>query len=198
MSPPNPVTLDDLTASGAHRHGHFLLSSGLHSGDYLQCALFLAHPRRAGRAGAALAETILALPMPNLDLVVSPALGGVIIGYETARALDLPFLFTERNGESMALRRGFAVAPGQRAVVVEDVVTTGRSTREVIALLTATGAEVLGVTSLVNRSGEVNPFAPLPFRALVEVAFPTWTVEECPLCRRGRPLDRPGSRPVVS
>ena len=100
--------------------------------------------------------------MRDLDLVVSPALGGVIIGHETARALDLPFLFTERSGESMALRRGFAVAPGQRAVVVEDVVTTGRSTREVVAILAAAGAEVLGVASLVNRSGLANPFAPLP------------------------------------
>lgn len=197
MTPTRPLSLSDLTASGAHRQGHFLLSSGLHSADYLQCALFLAHPRRAGEAGAALAAAILAAGMRDLDLVVSPALGGVIIGHETARALDLPFLFTERSGESMALRRGFAVAPGQRAVVVEDVVTTGRSTREVVAILAAAGAEVLGVAALVNRSGLANPFAPLPSRALVEVSFPTWRVEECPLCREGRPLDRPGSRPVV-
>jgi len=197
VTPPRPLTLADLTASGAHRQGHFLLSSGLHSSDYLQCALFLAHPRRAGRAGAAVASALVAQGMHGLDLVVSPALGGVIIGHETARALDLPFLFTERSGEAMALRRGFAVAPGQRAVVVEDVVTTGRSTREVIALLEAAGAEVLGVASLVNRSGVANPFAPLPYCALVEATFPTWRVEECPLCREGRPVDRPGSRPIA-
>lgn len=198
MSAPGPLSLADLTASGAHRRGHFLLSSGLHSADYLQCALFLAHPRRAGEAGTALAAAILAAGMRDLDLVVSPALGGVIIGHETARALDLPFLFTERSGESMVLRRGFAVAPGQRVVVVEDVVTTGRSTREVAAILAAAGAEVLGVASLVNRSGLPNPFAPLLYRALVEVSFPTWRVEECHLCREGRPLDRPGSRPITS
>lgn len=197
MTPPRTFTLADLTASGAHRQGHFLLSSGLHSADYLQCALFLAHPRRAADAGASLGAAILGLGLGRLDLVVSPALGGVIIGHETARALDLPFMFTERSGAAMALRRGFAVAPGQRVVVVEDVVTTGRSTREVIALLEGGGAEVAGLAALVNRSGVANPFAPLPFRALVEASFPTWRVEECPLCRDGRPVDRPGSRPVA-
>ena len=191
------LSLAELTAVGAHRQGHFLLSSGLHSGDYLQCALFLAHPRRAEAAGARLAAAIRNLLPERVDLVVSPALGGVIIGHETARALDLPFLFSERSGEAMILRRGFAVSPGQRAVVVEDVVTTGRSTREVIALLEAGGARVAAVASVVNRSGLANPFAPLPYPSLLEVSFPTWPPAGCPLCREGRPVDKPGSRPAA-
>jgi orotate phosphoribosyltransferase len=192
------LTLAELTAVGAHRRGHFLLSSGLHSGDYLQCALYLSHPRRAEAAGARLAAALRDLLDERLDLVVSPALGGVIIGHETARALDLPFLFTERSGESMSLRRGFAVAPGQRAVVVEDVVTTGRSTREVIALLAAAGASVAAVASVVNRSGLANPFAPLPYPSLLAVSFPTWPPTSCQMCREGRPVDKPGSRPGSS
>ena len=123
--------LDELTACGAHQKGHFLLSSGLHSGDYLQCALFLAHPRRAARAGGLLADAITDAGL-DPHIVIAPAMGGLIIGHETARALDLPFLFTERSDGTMVLRRGFGVAPGQRVVVIEDVVTTGRSTREVI------------------------------------------------------------------
>jgi orotate phosphoribosyltransferase len=192
------LSLAELTAVGAHRRGHFLLSSGLHSGDYLQCALFLAAPRRAEAAGAGLASALGSLLPERLDLVVSPALGGVIIGHETARALDLPFLFAERSGAAMSLRRGFAVAPGQRAVVVEDVVTTGRSTREVIALLEAAGASVAAVASVVNRSDQANPFAPLPYASLLAVTFPTWPPASCPLCREGRPVDKPGSRPGSS
>lgn len=170
-----------------------MLSSGLHSGDYLQCALYLAEPRRAARAGgmlaAALSETV-----PEIDLVVSPAMGGLIIGHETARGLGLPFLFTERADGEMVLRRGFAVSPGQRVVIVEDVVTTGKSAREVIDVLTDAGAEVVGLASMVNRSGNPHPFEPLPYRALVEVAFPTWNAGDCPLCADGIPIAKPGSR----
>ena len=131
------------------------------------------------------------------DLVVAPAMGGLIIGHETARDLDIPFLFTERAGGEMVLRRGFGIAPGQRVVVVEDVVTTGRSTREVIAILDDLGAEVIGVASIVNRSGTAQPFSPLPSRTLLEVDFPTWPADECPLCRDGEPITKPGSRPIV-
>jgi orotate phosphoribosyltransferase len=190
-----PVTLAELTACGAHQRGHFLLSSGLHSGDYLQCALYLADPGRAARAGGLLAEA-LRDAVGEVDLVVSPAMGGIIVGHETARALAVPFLFTERAGGEMTLRRGFAVAPGQRVAVVEDVVTTGRSTREVVDLLEATGAVVVVLASLVNRSGVANPFAPRPYRALLEVAFPTWPAADCPLCRDGVPIAKPGSRPI--
>jgi orotate phosphoribosyltransferase len=189
-------SLDELTACASHQRGHFLLSSGLHSGDYLQCALYLAEPRRAARAGGLLAGE-LADAATGIDLVVSPAMGGIIIGHETARALGVPFLFTERADGAMVLRRGFAVAPGQRVAIVEDVVTTGRSTREVIEVLDAAGAEVVALGSMVNRSGVDNPFAPHPFRALLEASFPTWSAEACPLCRDGVPVAKPGSRPIA-
>ena len=189
--------LDELTACGAHQKGHFLLSSGLHSGDYLQCALFLAHPRRAARAGGLLADAITDAGL-DPHIVIAPAMGGLIIGHETARALDLPFLFTERSDGTMVLRRGFGVAPGQRVVVIEDVVTTGRSTREVIDILEGLGAAVIGVASMINRSGMAQPFAPLPSRSLLDVDFPTWSQDDCPLCREGVPISKPGSRPIIS
>jgi orotate phosphoribosyltransferase len=191
------LTLDDLSASGSHRTGHFRLSSGLHSSDYLQMALHLAAPRRARHAGRTLADAIRsAMEMP--DLVVAPAIGGLIIGHETASALDLPFLFAERDQDgAMALRRGFAIDRGQCVVVVEDVITTGGSVREAIAAIERDGGRPVGVGSLVNRSGTANPFAPLPFAALVDVAFPTWQPHECPLCRDGVPIEKPGSRPIT-
>jgi orotate phosphoribosyltransferase len=189
------LALADLSACDAHRTGHFRLSSGLHSADYLQCALFLARPERAAQAGRSLAEAIDS-KIKDVQLVVSPALGGLIIGHETARALELPFLFTERNDGMMELRRGFAVAPDQRVVVVEDVVTTGGSVGEVIELVTALGGQLLGVASMVNRSGVANPFDPIPFVKLLEADFPTWDPSECPLCRDGVPIEKPGSRPI--
>ena len=188
--------LDELTACGAHQKGHFLLSSGLHSGDYLQCALYLADPRRAARAGGLLADAVSDAQL-DPQIVIAPAMGGLIIGHETARALDLPFLFTERSEGTMVLRRGFGVAPGQRVVVIEDVVTTGRSTREVIDILEGLGAAVIGVASMINRSGIAQPFAPLPSRSLLEVDFPTWSQDDCPLCREGVPISKPGSRPIT-
>jgi orotate phosphoribosyltransferase len=189
------ITLAHLAEVGAHQRGHFRLSSGLHSGDYLQCALYLASPARAERAGAELARAITAV-MATPDLVVAPALGGLIIGHETARALETPFLFTERVEGAMALRRGFAVASGQTIVVVEDVVTAGGSTREVIALLESLGGRVLGVGSLVNRSGADNPIEPRPYAAVIRADFATFEPDRCPLCRAGAPLVKPGSRPV--
>lgn len=190
------LTLEELTACGAHQQGHFLLSSGLHSADYLQCALYLAHPRRAAHAGQLLADEITDAGL-DPQMIVAPAMGGLIIGHETARALDIPFIFTERAEGEMVLRRGFGLGPGERVVVVEDVVTTGRSTKEVISILEDLGAEVIGVASAVNRSGVSQPFAPLPSSALLEVDFPTWVVEDCPLCREGEPITKPGSRPIT-
>jgi orotate phosphoribosyltransferase len=166
------LTLDELTACGAHQKGHFLLSSGLHSGDDLQCALYLAHPRRAARAGGLLADAVSAAQL-DPQIIIAPAMGGLIIGHETARALNLPFLFTERSEGTMVLRRGFGVAPGQRVMVM------------------------IGVASMINRSGDNQPFAPLPSRSLLDVDFPTWTADECPLCRDGVPTAKPGSRPVA-
>jgi len=190
------LTLDDLSESGSHRRGHFRLSSGLHSKDYLQMALHLAVPRRARHAGRLLANAIRSVT-EHPDLVVSPAIGGLIIGHETASTLDVPFLFAERDQDgAMSLRRGFAVERGQRVVVVEDVITTGGSVREVIAVIERDGGKIVGVGSLVNRSRIANPFEPLPFAALIDIAFPTWQPQDCPLCQQGVPMEKPGSRPV--
>jgi orotate phosphoribosyltransferase len=190
------LTLEELTECGAHQRGHFLLSSGLHSADYLQCALYLAHPRRAERAGRLLADAVSEAGL-DPEIVVAPAMGGLIIGHETARALDRPFIFTERADGVMVLRRGFGIEPGQRVIVVEDVVTTGRSTREVIKILEGLGAEVICIASMINRSGNPQPFSPLPSRALLETDFPTWTAVNCRLCRDGVPIAKPGSRPIT-
>src|SRR4051794_12680542 len=131
--------------TGAYLQGHFRLTSGLHSGEYLQCALVLRHPAAAEQLGRLLAEELRTLTGEKIDLVVSPALGGLIIGHEVARALGTPFLFTERDPETraMSLRRGFTIAPGETAVVIEDVITTGGSTQDVIAVLQSLGAKVL-------------------------------------------------------
>ena len=190
------LTLEDLTECGAHQRGHFLLSSGLHSADYLQCALYLAHPPRAERAGRLLADAVSSAGL-DPEIVVAPAMGGLIIGHETARALDRPFIFTERADGAMVLRRGFGIEPGQRVIVIEDVVTTGRSTREVIEILAGLGAQVIGVASMVNRSGNPQPFSPLPSRALIDADFPTWTAVNCRLCRDAVPIAKPGSRPIA-
>jgi orotate phosphoribosyltransferase len=187
------ITLDDMTTVGALLDGHFRLSSGLHSSRYLQCALYLADPARAEAAGRQLAAR---LKNAAAQVVVAPALGGVIIGYEVAYALeDVPFFFTERNEGAMALRRGFRIEPGARVLVVEDVVTTGKSTREVMDVVTQQRGTVVGVAAIVNRSGQENPFSPLPFTALLTVEVPTYPPESCPLCGAGAPLTKPGSRP---
>jgi orotate phosphoribosyltransferase len=185
------ITLDDMAAAGALLEGHFRLSSGLHSTRYLQCAVYLAEPARAEAAGRQLAAR---LRNEASQLVVSPALGGVIIGHEVARALDVPFFFTERADGAMALRRGFRIEPGTRVLVVEDVVTTGGSTREVMDVVSRHGGLVVGVASMVNRSGGENPFSPLPYTALLTIEIPNYAPESCPLCASGVPVVKPGSR----
>lgn len=185
------VSLEDMAAVGAYLSGHFVLSSGLHSPNYLQCALYLASPPAAEAAGRQLAARLKHVS-PNL--VVSPALGGVIIGHEVARALGVRFFFTERWEGKMTLRRGFVVPAQARVLVVEDVVTTGGSTREVMAVVEEQGGTVVGVGAIVNRSGSDNPFAPLPFASLLSVNIPTYPPEACPLCQQGLPLEKPGSR----
>ncbi|HEX9798823.1 MAG TPA: orotate phosphoribosyltransferase [Thermoanaerobaculia bacterium] len=186
----------ELEACGALQRGHFLLSSGLHSPAYVQCALYLELPERARRAGAAIAERLRALGV-EVDSVLSPALGGVVIGHEVAAALGVPFRFVEREGQSMALRRGFALRPGERVVVVEDVVTTGKSTRETAALATAQGAEVAAIGSIIDRSGGRHGFR-VPFASLLPLDLPTWSAAECPLCAGGSVAVKPGSRPSNS
>jgi len=182
-----------LEASGALRHGHFQLSSGLHSPAYVQCALLLEHPARARRVGAALAD---ALRSHGAESVLAPALGGVIIGHEVAAALDVPFRFVERQGTELALRRGFALRPGERLVVVEDVVTTGKSTRETAALARAAGAEVVAIGSIIDRSGGDHGFE-VAFASLLGLDFPTYAAESCPLCAEGGAAVKPGSRPAA-
>jgi orotate phosphoribosyltransferase len=178
--------------SGALLEGHFRLSSGRHSNGYLQCALVLQDPLTAGELGVALAARVHALG-PNL--VLSPALGGVIIGHEVARALGVRALFAERQDGRLTLRRGFHISPGERVLVVEDVVTTGLSTRETMEVARAAGAEVVGAAALVDRSGSGTALD-VPFNALLAVELPTWDPAECPLCAQGVALVKPGSRPA--
>ncbi|AER66824.1 orotate phosphoribosyltransferase [Thermovirga lienii DSM 17291] len=178
--------------SGALLEGHFLLSSGLHSPYYLQCALFLRFPKNAEIAGKLLAEKIVKLGKP--DFVVSPALGGLIIGHEVARALDVPFLFCEREGGIMKMRR-FTPPSGGKYVVVEDVITTGKSTLETIEAVNAkTSADLLGVACIVDRSSGKLQSLPSPI-SLWQVDFPVYSPEDCPLCKDSSlPLVKPGSR----
>jgi orotate phosphoribosyltransferase len=179
---------------GALLEGHFLLSSGLHSPRYLQCARVLMDPPLATRLGASLAAAIrplLAAERPGA--VVAPALGGVIVSHEVARALGCRALFTERQEGRMTLRRGFALGEAEGVVVVEDVVTTGGSTREVIEAVRSSGARVLAVGSLVDRSGGSVDLG-LPRCALLSLEVPTYVASECPLCARGSKPEKPGSR----
>ena len=184
------ISLQDFLDTGALLTGHFRLSSGLHSDRYLQCARMLMWPARAEEAGRELAE-MLSPFAPSL--VLSPAMGGIVIGHETARALHVPFLFAERHGGAFALRRGFGLDPGQAVAVVEDVFTTGKSTREVVDLCTASAARVVAAGSIVDRGMPPEALS-VPARSLISLSLPTWPETECPLCREGIPLDTPGSR----
>lgn len=179
-----------LQETGALLTGHFRLSSGLHSDSYVQCALLLEHPRNAKAIGEALGEKVRAL---GAVTIVAPALGGVIIGYTVAEALEVPFIFTERKEGQMTLRRGFRLKDGERVVIVEDVVTTGKSTRETADVIAQHGGIVTGFASILNRSGKPNPFD-APYEFLLALDFETWDESACPLCAKGAPLDAPGSR----
>ncbi|MBK9316307.1 MAG: orotate phosphoribosyltransferase [Acidobacteria bacterium] len=180
--------------NGALLTGHFLLSSGLHSPRYLQCALVLQHPDTAGSLCTELAEKIRANPrIGQIDLVIAPALGGVIVAHEVARALGVRALFTERQNTEMLLRRGFRLEPGERALVVEDVVTTGGSTREVMDVVRKLGAIPVGAGSLIDRSGGAVDLG-IPRHALAVLEVPTWQPSDCPLCREGTQAIKPGSR----
>jgi orotate phosphoribosyltransferase len=180
-----------LEQTGALLRGHFRLSSGLHSGNYVQCAKLLEEPRNAKAIGVALGELLRELQPQR---IVAPALGGVIVGYTVAEAMGVPFLFTERKEGSMTLRRGFALEPDEDVVIVEDVVTTGKSTRETAEVIAQHGGRVIGFASILNRSGKANPFAPDPYEALLALDFETYEEGACPLCASGVPLDAPGSR----
>ena len=182
--------LDMFRRSGALLEGHFRLTSGLHSPGYLQAALVLQHPREAEALGAALAALARDLAA---QAVLSPALGGIVIGQEVGRALGVRAMFAERQEGKLTLRRGFAVSQGERVLVIEDVVTTGGSTRETIEVARAEGATVVGAAVIIDRSGGANP-VDVPFRCLASLSLPTYTPEACPLCLAGQPVVKPGSR----
>jgi orotate phosphoribosyltransferase len=175
--------------------GHFLLSSGLHSPRYLQSALVLMDPAVATRLGAELSTVLRPLlGDARVGAVVGPALGGVIVGHEVARALGCRAIFTERLGDAMVLRRGFTVSSGEGVVIVEDVITTGRSTQEVMDVIRTAGARVLAVGSLVDRTGGDVDLG-VPRRSLLALDVPTYAPDACPLCAQGSKPEKPGSRP---
>jgi orotate phosphoribosyltransferase len=177
-------------ASGALLEGHFRLSSGLHSGGYLQCALVLQHPGHAEALGRALAEQLRPLAA---TAVLSPALGGLIIGHEVGRALGVRAIFAERQERVLTLRRGFELSAADRVVIIEDVVTTGGSTRETMAVAEAAGASVVGAGAVIDRSGG-SPNLGVPFASLVTLGLPTYQQDACPMCADGKPVVKPGSR----
>jgi orotate phosphoribosyltransferase len=184
------AVLDLFKQSGALLEGHFKLSSGLHSPKYLQCALVLQHPKFAEQLGRALGDKLRDL---NVTAVLSPALGGLIIGHEVGRALGVKAIFAERQDSVMTLRRGFSLSPSDRVVIIEDVVTTGGSTKETMVVAKSAGATIVGAGAIIDRSGG-KTLLDVPFRALAELSVPAYPPESCPLCAAGAAITKPGSR----
>ena len=182
--------IEKFRQTGALLEGHFLLTSGLHSAIYLQCALVLQHPKTAAEFGREIADNFRDAA---IQTVASPAIGGIVIGHEVARALDARFIWTERENGKMILRRGFSVAPGERILVVEDVVTTGGSTRETITALQSVGADVRGAASIIDRSSGSADVG-VPRIALATLAVPAVEPAVCEACLRGEQAIKPGSR----
>ncbi|MGC1104927.1 MAG: orotate phosphoribosyltransferase [Candidatus Acidiferrales bacterium] len=175
---------------GAVRQGHFELSSGRHSSTYVQCALVLQYPELAERLGKALAEKFSDL---QIECVVSPAMGGILVGHEVGRALGIRAVFVERDSSGqMALRRGFALRGGERVLVVEDVWTTGGSTRETMGVVEQAGGRAVAAGALIDRSNQKVEWD-VPAKALIEISIPSHEAFDCPLCRRGEPITKPGS-----
>jgi orotate phosphoribosyltransferase len=182
--------IDQFRATGALLEGHFQLSSGLHSTVYLQCALVLQFPERAERLGRALAEKFQG---QGIGLVASPAIGGIVIGHEVARALGARFVWTEREAGQMTLRRGFTIAPGEKTLIVEDVITTGGSTRETIDAVRKAGASVVGAASIIDRSGGSADVG-VPLTSLASLRVLSVESSVCDACKLGEPVVKPGSR----
>ena len=176
--------------AGVLLEGHFLLTSGRHSNKYLQCAKIFRHVKYSEELCAALAERFRG---ENIDLVIGPALGAVQMAYEVSRQLNCENFFAERENGKMTLRRGFAIEPGRRVLVVEDVVTTGGSVREVMDIVREAGGVVAGVGSIVDRTGGTIDFG-VPFKAVISMKVESWEASECPVCKTGAPLVKPGSR----
>ena len=181
--------LDLFRKTGALLEGHFRLTSGLHSNGYMQCAKVLQYPAHAEALGAALADAVRDL---RIDVVLSPALGGLIIGHEVARGLGVRAIFAERQDGALTLRRGFSLDSGERVLIVEDVVTTGGSTRETMVVARAAGADVVGASAIINRGGAID--LGVPFRSLATVDFPTWPEDQVPNWLAAIPVTKPGSR----
>jgi len=187
----NPEAIDIFTRSGALMEGHFKLTSGRHSNRYMQCAQVLQYPQYTEQLAAHIAEKYAD---DKIDMVIGPAMGGIIVAYEVARQLKVPGIFCERENGQMALRRGFTIAPGSRLLVVEDVVTTGGSVNEVIEIVRAAGGEVAGVAVLVDRSAGKVDFGVRKGSGLSR-DIESWLPDECPLCRDGQgEAIKPGSR----
>ena len=182
--------LERFKETDAFLEGHFILSSGLHSPNYLQCALALQHPADTALFGEAIAEHYR---NERIETVAAPAIGGLIIGYAVAEALNVRFIWTERENAQMTLRRGFSVKENERILVVEDVITTGGSTRECIAALETRGAKVVAAASIIDRSNGTADVG-VPRRSMVSLEVPSYKPEECPLCERGDEAIKPGSR----
>ncbi|MBP7416108.1 MAG: orotate phosphoribosyltransferase [Pyrinomonadaceae bacterium] len=185
--------LDKFRETNALLEGHFILSSGLHSPKYLQCALALQHPADAARFGQVIADHYVG---NEIDTVASPAIGGLIIGFAVAQALNVRFIWTERQNGEMTVRRGFSVTESERVLVVEDVITTGGSTRECIAALEANGATVVAAASIIDRSNGVADVG-VPRISLVSLDVPSYSPEVCPMCADGIEAIKPGSRTVA-
>ncbi len=182
--------IDQFRTTGALLEGHFQLSSGLHSTVYLQCALVLQFPEKAEAFGKAIAENFQG---QGIELVASPAIGGIVIGHEVARALGARFVWTEREAGQMTLRRGFTVSPGEKTLVVEDVVTTGGSTRDTIEALRRVGADVVGAASIIDRSAGSADVG-VPLTALASLKVLSVEPAACDACKLGEPVVKPGSR----
>lgn len=175
---------------GVLHTGHFRLTSGRHSDKYMQCAKLFEQPKESGEICGDLANSFAD---KKIDVVAGPAIGGIIIAYETARALGVRNIFAERENGVMTFRRGFGIAPGERVLVVEDVVTTGGSVKEVVELVRKHGGEVVGVGAVVDRSNGTVDFG-VEFHALMDVDVASWEESDCPLCKEGIPIKKPGSR----
>ena len=186
--------LEKFKETNALLEGHFILSSGLHSPQYLQCALALQFPADAAIFGRAIAEKYLDA---GIETVASPAIGGLIIGYAVAAALNVRFIWTERQDGVMTLRRGFSVREGERILVVEDVITTGGSTRECIAALTSSGANVIAAASIIDRSNGVADVG-VPRTSLASLDVPSYSADACPMCAQGIAAVKPGSRATAA
>jgi len=186
------MVIEHLKQSEALLEGHFLLSSGRHSNGYCQCAKLLQYPERAASVLSIVVEKLKETPV---DIVVGPAMGGIIVAYELGRQLGVPAIFTEREDGKMNLRRGFAVYSGQRVLITEDVVTTGKSSLETIDVLKEYGVEIVGIACIVNRSATDIGY---PIFEAIKLDIESWEPENCPLCKQGIPFVKPGSRKIIN